>query len=156
MIPNLQPFSKCLLILPFRNDKDNIVCLLHLCYLILLFASSRTKNSIKCLPDKNNHIELLKTLILYLDLYLQPCWLVKTVKKLPAIRGEPGSISGLGRSPGEGNGYPVQYSCLGNSMACGAWWAAVHGVTKSWTELSDCHFHVLHSQQTSQSQSREY
>ena len=156
MIPNLQPFSKCLLILPFRNDKDNIVCLLHLCYLILLFASPCTKNSIKCLPDNNNHIELLKTLILRLDLYLQPCWLVNTVKKLPAIRGDPGSTSGLGRSPGEGNGYPVQYSCLENSMACGAWWATVHGVTKSWTELSDCHFHFLYLQQTSQSQSREY
>ena len=44
--------------------------------------------------------------------------------------GDPGLIPGLGRSPGEGNGYPLQYSCLKNSMGKGAWWAAVHEVTK--------------------------
>ena len=44
--------------------------------------------------------------------------------------GDPGSISGLGRSPGEGNGYPLQYFCLENSMNRGAWWATVHGITK--------------------------
>ena len=43
-----------------------------------------------------------------------------------------GSIPGLGRSPGEGNGNPLQYSCLENSMDRGAWQATVHGVTKSW------------------------
>ena len=47
--------------------------------------------------------------------------------------GDPGSISGSGRSPGEGNVNPLQYSCLVNSMDRGAWWATVHGVTKSWT-----------------------
>ena len=51
--------------------------------------------------------------------------------------GDPGSIPGLGRSPGEGNGNPHQYSCLENSMDGGAWWATVHGVTKSWTRPSD-------------------
>ena len=50
--------------------------------------------------------------------------------------GDMGSIPGLGRSPGEGNGYPLQYSGLQNSMAC-----IVHGVTKSRTRLSDFHFH---------------
>ena len=45
--------------------------------------------------------------------------------------GDPGSISGLGRSPGEGNGTPLQYSCLGNPMDRGAWHSAVHGVTKN-------------------------
>ena len=45
--------------------------------------------------------------------------------------GDPGSIPGLGRSPGEGNGNPLQYSCLENPMDGGAWWATVHGVTKS-------------------------
>ena len=44
-------------------------------------------------------------------------------------------IPGLGRSPGEGNGNPLQYSCLDNSMDRGAWWAAVHGVAKSWRRL---------------------
>ena len=45
----------------------------------------------------------------------------------------PGLIPGLGRSLGEGNGNPLQYSCLENSMDGGAWWATVHGVAKSWT-----------------------
>ena len=44
--------------------------------------------------------------------------------------GDPGSIPGLGRSPGEGNGNPLQYSCLENPMDGGAWWAVVHGVAK--------------------------
>ena len=44
--------------------------------------------------------------------------------------GDVGSITGLGRSPTEGNGNPLQYSCLGNPMDRGAWRAAVHGVTK--------------------------
>ena len=47
--------------------------------------------------------------------------------------GDPGSISGEGRSPGEGSGNPLQYSCLENSMGRGAWRATVHSVTKSWT-----------------------
>ena len=46
-----------------------------------------------------------------------------------------GSIPGLGRSPGEGNGYPLQYSSLENSIGRGAWQAAVHGVSESWTQL---------------------
>ena len=44
-----------------------------------------------------------------------------------------GSISGSGRSPGRGNGNPLQYSCLGNLMDRRALWAVVHGVSKSWT-----------------------
>ena len=47
--------------------------------------------------------------------------------------GDPGSIPGLGGSPKEANGYPFQYCCLENSMDRGAWWASVHGVTKSST-----------------------
>ena len=51
--------------------------------------------------------------------------------------GDLGSISGLGRFPGEGNGNPLQYSCLENPMDGGAWWATIHGVAKCWTRLSD-------------------
>ena len=58
------------------------------------------------------------------------------VKRLPAMW-DPGLIPGMGRLPGEGNGNPLQYSCLENSMDGGAWWARVHGVAKSWTQLSD-------------------
>ena len=50
--------------------------------------------------------------------------------------GNTGSIPGLGRSPGLGNGSPLQYSCLENSMDRGAWWAAVHRVAKSKAQLS--------------------
>ena len=55
--------------------------------------------------------------------------------------GEQGSIPGPGRSPGEGNGNPLQYSCLENSMDRGAWQATVNVVPKSQTGLSDEHFH---------------
>ena len=51
--------------------------------------------------------------------------------------GDLGSIPGSGRSPAEGNGTPLQYSCLDNPMDVGAWWAIVLGVTKSRTQLSD-------------------
>ena len=51
--------------------------------------------------------------------------------------GDLGSIPGSGRSPGEGNGNPLQQSCLENPMDGGAWRATVHGVTKSRTRLSD-------------------
>ena len=51
--------------------------------------------------------------------------------------GDPGLIPGLERSPGEGNGNPLQCSCLENSMDRVAWQATVHGVTKSQTQLSD-------------------
>ena len=51
--------------------------------------------------------------------------------------GNLGSIPGSGRSPGEGNSNPLQYSFLENSTDRGGWWATVHGVTKSWTQLSD-------------------
>ena len=59
------------------------------------------------------------------------------VKNLPTVQesackaGDLGSIPGLGRSPGEGNGNPLQYSCLGSPMDTGAWEATLHGVAKS-------------------------
>ena len=59
------------------------------------------------------------------------------VKASACNEGDLGSIPGLGRSPGEGNGYPLQYSCLENPMDRGAWWATVHGVAKSRIQLSD-------------------
>ena len=75
------------------------------------------------------------------------CLLVNTgfsggsmVKNLSASAGDPrnwGSISGSGRSPRGGNGNPLQYSCLENPTDRGAWWATVHGVAKSQTQLSN-------------------
>ena len=55
------------------------------------------------------------------------------VKNLPASTGDAGSVPGSGKSPGEGNGNPLQYSCLGNPMDRGAWEATVYGTTKSRT-----------------------
>ena len=66
------------------------------------------------------------------------------VKNLPANAGDTrdardeGLIPGWGKSPGGGNGDPLQYSCLENSMDRGTWWATVHRVTKSWTRLRTC------------------
>ena len=59
------------------------------------------------------------------------------VKASACNAGDLGSIPGPERSPGEGNGNPLQYSCLENPMDGGAWWATVHGVAKSWTQLSE-------------------
>ena len=63
--------------------------------------------------------------------------------------GDLGSIPGSGSSPGEGNGNPLQYSCLENPMDRGAWWVTVHGVAESRTRLSDF---TLHSQRLWHSQ----
>ena len=59
--------------------------------------------------------------------------MAQTVKNPPAMP-EMGSVPGLGRSLGEGNGYPLHYSCLENPMDRGAWWGTVHEVAKSQTE----------------------
>ena len=57
-----------------------------------------------------------------------PLW--PSGKESPFSAGDPGSIPGLGRFPGEGNGKPLQYSCLENPMDERTWWAIVHGVTR--------------------------
>ena len=59
------------------------------------------------------------------------------VKASACNAGDLGSIPGSGGSPGEGNGNPLQYSCLENPIDSGVWWAIVHGVSKSRTRLSD-------------------
>ena len=67
------------------------------------------------------------------------------VKVSACNAGDVGSIPGSGRSPGEGNVSPLQYSCLENPMDGGAWWATVHGVAKSRTRLSDFTHSLTHS-----------
>ena len=69
------------------------------------------------------------------------------IKNLPATAGDLGSIPGSGRSPGEGNGNPLQYSCLENPMDRGAWWAIVHRVAKSRTQLKQLSMHIGVSRQ---------
>ena len=67
------------------------------------------------------------------------------VKNPPVNAGDTGLIPGLGKSPGVGNGNPLQYSCLRNPMDRGAWQATVHGVAKSQTQLSDFIHSLTHS-----------
>ena len=69
-------------------------------------------------------------------------WWLRQLQTGACNAGDRGSIPGSGRSPREGNGNPLQYSCLENSMDGGAWRATVHGVAKSQTQLSD--FTSLH------------
>ena len=80
------------------------------------------------------------------------------VKNLPANEGDirdAGSIPGLGRSHRVGDGYPLQYSCLESPMDRGAWWATVHGVRKSQTQLNHFtftfHFHALEKEMATHS-----
>ena len=71
---------------------------------------------------------------------MQGSLVAQTVKNLPAnagVEGDVGSIPVLGRSPADGNGKPLHYSCLKNPMDKGAWQDTVHGVAKSQTQLSD-------------------
>ena len=70
---------------------------------------------------------------------------VSVVENLPANAEDAGSIPGLGRFPGEGNDNLLWYSCLGNPVDRGAWWATVHEVAKSWTRLSNWAHTVLKS-----------
>ena len=70
--------------------------------------------------------------------YVGRCQVALVVKISPASAGDrrdTGLIPGSGRSPGEGNGNPLHYSCLENSMDRGVWWATVHGVTQSRREV---------------------
>ena len=71
--------------------------------------------------------------------------MAQTVKESACCVGDLGSIPGLGRSPEGGHGNPLQYSCLENLTDRGAWWAAVHGVAKSRTRLSDLAYMQLSS-----------
>ena len=72
----------------------------------------------------------------YTKLNAQSLWaslVAQTIKNLVCNSGDPGSIPGLGRAPGEGIGYPLQYSSPEIPMDREAWWATFHGIAKSWT-----------------------
>ena len=96
-----------------------------------------------------NFVCILNCLTLRLLYYrVRASQVVLVVKNLPANTGDlrdPGSVPGSGRSPGEGNGDPLQYSCLENPMDRGAWWATVHGVAKSRARLKwlTAHAHCI-------------
>ena len=94
------------------------------------------------------HLTLLRSNVRLLKIKKGPCVTdilqpsSRMVQNLPAnardardVLGSLDSIPGSGRTPGVGNGNPLQYSCLENSIARGAWWATIHGIAKSWTGL---------------------
>ena len=88
-------------------------------------------------------IHLVKAMVFPVIMYGYESWIVKKAERLAfpfRNAGDPGSIPGSGKFPGEGNGNPLQYSCLGNPMDTGTWWATVHGVAKSQTRLGDFTF----------------
>ena len=74
-----------------------------------------------------------------------PSLVAQKVKNPPANAGDLGLIPESGRSPGEENSHPFQYSCLRNPMDRGTWRAIVHGVAKSWTHLRDWHLTLTHA-----------
>ena len=74
-----------------------------------------------------------------------------SLKHLPANTGDAGSIPGSGRSLGDGNGCPFQYSCLENSIDTGTWQATVHGVVKSLIQLRT-HAHIIMEHKSQQKQ----
>ena len=80
---------------------------------------------------KNSCIYVYIRIHIHMHVYGLPWWL--SGKESTCQAGDAGSIPGSGRSPGEGNGNPLQYSCLGNPMDRGAWGATVQRVAKSWT-----------------------
>ena len=92
--------------------------------------------SIKCKQKNSSSFRQSLLQANYLTFYPYPCG--SAGKESACKVGDLGSISGLGRSPGEGNYYPLQYPGLENSVDC-----SVHGVTKSQTQLRDFHFHFL-------------
>ena len=106
----------------------------------LKVISFQTHSGIRVYRTKCNHICSPHPVLPPNHLFIWASRVVLVVKNPPANAGnarDSGSIPGSGRSPGRGNGNPLQYSCLENSMGRGVWRARVHGVTKSGTRPRD-------------------
>ena len=107
----------------------------HLLFLLISFwkhvSTHSTVSTLHTAQSQLRHWTLIK----YFQKVTSNHWtspVAQTIKSA-CSEGDLGLVPGLGRSPGEGNGNPLQYSCLENPMDRGAWWAIVHGVAKSWT-----------------------
>ena len=117
---------------------------------VAILISDKIDFEIKALKrDKEGYDIMIKGSIQEEDITILNIWtslVAQMVKRLPTMWETRVQSHFLlqGRSPGEGNGNPLQYSCLENPMDEGAWWAKVHGVTKSWTLLNDFTFTVMH------------
>ena len=117
-----------------------------------LFGRLRSQTNISVLPSRDNSlvVQVVKNLPAKQETQVRSLGWEDPLKKgereifagkLPIFIRYHVSTPGLGRSPGEGNGNPPQYSCLENPMDSGAWWATVHGVAKSRTGLRTSHTH---------------
>ena len=93
----------------------------------------------RIMASKHTHVLILETCTSYCKRHFTNIMEVRILrsfhgggeaKNLPVSAGDAGSISKLGRPPGEGNDNPLQYSCVGNPMDRGAWWATVHGIAR--------------------------
>ena len=98
--------------------------------------------SLRCVPPSLLVLLPFCLLLRILSTGFRASLVSQLVKNLPANAGDPGLIPGSGRLPGEGNGYPLQYSCLGKSRNRGSWQATVHGVAKNQTHLKQLCVHV--------------
>ena len=104
-----------------------------------LYQLNYQGSPLQCTHISKHHVVAFKhTRFLYVKDICKCCFPGGSVGKSSACSaGDPGSVPGSGRSPGEENGNPLQYSCLENSMDRGGWWATIHGVAKNWTQVSD-------------------
>jgi len=92
-------------------------------------TSTQSKRLPRWLSGKKKNIYIY--IYIYIHIYIYTHTHTHTHTHTPANEGDMGLIPGLERSPGEGNGYPHQYSCLEHPMDRATWWATVHGVAKS-------------------------
>ena len=133
--------------LVFRQNAGYVASLLQSCAAgpLLVCRWRHTQDMFKCLKDVNQTNKLAKVFrnLSFDRSSFRSSWVVLVIRKPPANSGDTGnmgSIPGLGRSLGEGNGYPLQYSCLENPMDRGAWWTIEQVVTKSWTGMRMSNF----------------
>ena len=119
-----------------------LVCIVQKSYLLFFLFDGRkwfiaTWDPLQIMIEALREVGFSKEVLLCLN--MESAWLPRWLsgKELPAKQETWVQWPGSGRSPGEGNGNPLQYSCLGNSMGRGAWWATVHGVAKSQTQLGN-------------------
>ena len=112
-------------------------------WLAIIHSFAKSQTRLKW-PSMHRHISLKCWCLTFLPFmnnlnlpWVRASLVAQTVKNMPAMREwDLGSIHGSRRSPGDGNGYPLQYVCLENPMDKGAWWATVHGDAESQVQLS--------------------
>ena len=135
----IYPISIIIYLYIYTSIPDTLKQLLYECFFVVYFGffgggtnnlrSDAFVSNSKALVQQDTVNHLLHSLYCIFESFPGG----SVVKYLAASAGDVDSISELGRSPGEGNGNPLQYSCLGNPMDRGTWRATVHGIAESWT-----------------------